>query len=440
MARDSEHAGKIWDVNPTYRVSATTVRHWVLFMAFLAAMLTYLDRVCLSAAAPAMSQDLHLAPIKMGYVFGVFDLAYALFEIPMSWQGDRTGQRKLLTRIVVCWSILTVFTGIAWNYAALLVTRFGFGAAESGAFPTMSRALARWFPPSDRAKATGIMWMGARLGGAAAPVLAVLLIQGVGWRTMFASFGTIGVAWSLVFWSWYHDDPSDHPSVNALELAIIHGDPPSQIIPAPSQIQATPWHRIFSSKNLWALFAMYFCSAYGFQFFVTWLPTFLIKDHGLSFERSGLYSAIPLASGALGCLLGGALSDWLARVTGNLKWARRSIGVGGFLLAAGGFGLAATAQNPLTAVLLLAASAGAHDLMLPVAWATCLDIGGRYGGTTGGIMNMASCLSAMVSPVSAAWLSTRFGSFNSMLVVVAAAYVLGGLLWLRIDPAHPVSG
>src|ERR1700730_7462022 len=141
MARDSEHPEKIWNINPTYRVAATTVRHWVLFMAFLAAMLTYLDRVCLSAAAPAMSKDLHLSPIKMGYVFGVFDLAYALFEIPMSWQGDRTGQRKLLTRIVVCWSILTVFTGIAWNYAALLVTRFGFGAAEAGAFPTMSRAL-----------------------------------------------------------------------------------------------------------------------------------------------------------------------------------------------------------------------------------------------------------------------------------------------------------
>jgi ACS family glucarate transporter-like MFS transporter len=438
MARDPELAAKFRRISPTNHMVATTGRHWVLLMLFLAAMLTYLDRVCLSAAAPAMSKDLHLTPIQMGYVFGIFNLAYALFEIPMSWQGDRTGQRKLLTRIVACWSIFTVLTGLARSYTALLAIRFGFGAAESGAFPTMSRALARWFPASDRAKATGVMWTGARLGGAAAPALAVLLIQGIGWRTMFASFGTIGVIWCVLFSRWYRDDPADHPSVNSLELAIIRGETSSQIL-LPRQQEATPWYRILSSRNLWTLFAMYFCSAFGFQFFVTWLPTFLIKDHGLSFERSGLYSAIPLASGALGCLLGGALSDWLVSVTGNLEWSRRSIGVGGFLLAAAGFGLAAAAHNSLTAVLLLALSAGAHDLTLPVAWATCLDIGGRHGGTTGGIMNMASCLSAMLSPVSAAWLSTKFGSFNSMLVVVAATYVVGGLLWLYIDPAHPVS-
>jgi nitrate/nitrite transporter NarK len=258
------------------------------------------------------------------------------------------------------------------------------------------------------------MWMGARLGGAIAPPIAALLVSRVGWRMTFVLFGSIGILWCIVFWRGYQDDPEGRVSG-------VH-------TPA-------PWREMFTSGTMWALFAMYFCSAYGFYFFVTWLPTFLMKDHGLTLETSGLYAALPLAAGAIGCVAGGELSDWLVRRTGSLKWSRRIIGIGGFLLAAAGFGLAAVAPTPLIAILSLTFASGAHDLMLPVAWATCVDAGGRFGGTTGGFMNMASSLSAMISSVSAAWLSTTFGSFHVMLAVAAGTYFVGGMLWLAIDPA-----
>jgi ACS family glucarate transporter-like MFS transporter len=410
----------------------TKARYGVLFLGFLVSLITYLDRACISAAAPAMSRDLHLSGMQMGYVFSVFALSYAIFEIPMGWLGDRLGQRAVLTRIVACWSAFTILTGVAASYAALLATRFAFGAAEAGAFPTLARALARWFPPQERARANGVMWMGARLGGGIAPPLAVLLIARIGWRAAFAVFGLIGLVWCAVFWSWYRDDPAKHPAVNAAELA--------HIGPAPSGPPAgpAPWRRIFTSSTLWALFCMYFCSAYGFWFFVTWMPTFLMKEHGLTLERSGFYASLPLAFGSLGCVLGGVLSDWLVRRTGNLKWARRLIGMAGFFLAAAGFGLAAAAHTGLAAALCLAAAEGAQDFSLPVSWATVVDVGGRFGGTTSAFMNMASSLSAMISSVSAAWLAVKFGSFTSMLAVAAMIYFAGGLLWLRIDPTRPV--
>src|SRR5207248_4601779 len=133
--------------------------------------------------------------------------------------------------------------------------------------------------------------------------------------------------------------------------------------------------------TMWAMFGMYFCSAYGFYFLSTWLPTFLIKDHGLSLARSGVYAGLPLAGGAFGCLLGGSLSDWLARRTGTLKWARRLIAISGFLLAAAGFALAGSARDGLTAVLCLTFAESAYDVTLPVSWATVTDLGGRFGGT-----------------------------------------------------------
>lgn len=410
------------------------IRRRLLLYGFLMAFLTYLDRVCISAAAPAMSSELGLDRIQMGYVFSIFALAYAIFEIPAGWWGDRTGQRSVLTRIVACWSLCTVVTGLVRSYGALLAVRFVFGAAEAGAFPNLSRALGRWFPRSERARANGVMWMGARLGGALAPMLAAWLITRIGWRWTFALFGATGFAWCAAFWPWFRDDPAEHPAISAPELEAIRRD-----ATAPAPAVTHPWRRVLASANLWALFWMYFCSAFGFYFFVTWLPTFLMEDHGLSLERSGVYATLPLGFGAAGCLLGGVLSDWLVKRTGNLRWARRSIGMAAFALAAGGFGLAALARDPLAAVLCLALAQGAHDLSLSVSWATVVEVGGRLGGATAGFMNMASSLSAMLSATAAPRLAAAFGSFDAMLAAAAFTYFIGALLWLRIDPAERVA-
>ena len=107
----------------------------------------------------------------------------------------------------------------------LLITRTVFGAAEAGAFPTLSRALSRWFPLHERSRANGIMWMGARSGGALAPPIAVALMIAIGWRYTFAVFGAVGLIWCVVCALWYRDDPADHPSVNAEELRMIRMEP-----------------------------------------------------------------------------------------------------------------------------------------------------------------------------------------------------------------------
>ena len=411
--------------------AASRVRYVVLAFAASAAFITYLDRVCISAAAPSMRSELGLDEIQMGYVFSVFALAYGLFEIPMGWLGDRFGQRSLLTRIVASWSLFTVLTGMARGLGALIGIRFLFGAAEAGAFPTLARALGRWFPSAELGRTTGVMWMGARLGGSLAPPIAASLIVAIGWRQSFYAFGVVGLLWCVLFWRWYRDDPAEHRGVNQAELErILAGR--SDTAPKPASI---PWARLLRSGNLWALFAMYFCSAYGFFFFVTWLPTFLMEEHGLSLERSGWYSALPLGAGAVACILGGGVSDWIVRKTGSVRWGRRVVGVTGFALAAVGFAVAFSAEEALTAVLWLAFAQGAQDLTLPVAWATCVDFGGRYGGTATGFMNTASSLSAMISPISAAWLTQTFGSFNATFAVAAFVYFVGALLWFLIDPA-----
>jgi ACS family glucarate transporter-like MFS transporter len=108
--------------------------------------ITYLDRVSISVARPYIARDLRLSPTQMGYVFSAFYLAYALFEIPTGWWGDRVGTRRVLTRIVCWWSAFTALTGLAFNYSSLVAIRFLFGAGEAargrmsrGRFPAGSR-------------------------------------------------------------------------------------------------------------------------------------------------------------------------------------------------------------------------------------------------------------------------------------------------------------
>ncbi len=411
------------------------LRNRVLLLAALASGITYLDRVCLSAAAPSIMAELGLSDMQMAYAFSVFALSYGLFEIPMGWLGDRLGQRKMLTRIVACWSAFTAMTGMVWGYTSLVVVRFAFGAAESGAFPSIARALARWFHATDLGRVSGIMWMAARLGGAIAPPLATLLIGRLGWRFTFTTFGLVGAVWCLVFWREYRADPAQHPAIKAADLAYIRKESGAL---RTHGIVRTPWKRIFLSGNLWAIFWMYFGTSYGFWFLLTWLPTYLIRQHGLSAERSGYYSALPLAVGAVSCLIGGVLSDWLVRLLGSLEWGRRLVGLGGYLIAAGGFAAASVVHKPLAAILCLALAEAGLDLAVPVAWAACLEVGGSFGGTATGFMNSGSSISAFISPVAAAWLYKRFGSFDAMFMSAAAVYLISGLIWLKIDATKPV--
>jgi MFS family permease len=403
---------------------------------YLAAFITYLDRVCISVAAPAMQADLGLSQIEFAWVFTVFYIAYGVFEIPTAWLGDRWGQRRMLVRIVGCWSVFTMLTGAVRSLPVLLVVRTVFGAAEAGAFPTMSRALARWFPLHERSRANGVMWMGARTGGALAPPLAVALIAVTGWRYTFVIFGAVGLIWCVVCAFWYRDDPARHPSVKAGELLNIQ----QGAAPAPRSGEGVPWRRLLWNPTMIALFCSYFASGFGFQFFVTWLPTYLMREHGLSLQRSGVYSALPLAAGAIGCVLGGVIADWITRRTGSVTIGRRSVGVTGFLLGAVGYVAAIFVASPEAAIAFLVLASGAHDLTLPVLWATTTDAGGQFGGTASGFVNFASSLSGMLAPLSAAWLQSAFGSFHALFYAAAGMYVVGAALWLIIDPGkHSLS-
>ena len=133
---------------------ASNARAWVIVFAVTLAILSYIDRVSISQAAPVISRDLNLNKEQMGYVFGAFALAYALFEIPGGWLGDRIGPRRVLLRIVLWWSAFTAATGWMFGFRPMVLARFLFGAGEAGCFPNLTKAFTTWLPGQERVRAS----------------------------------------------------------------------------------------------------------------------------------------------------------------------------------------------------------------------------------------------------------------------------------------------
>src|SRR5262245_58083328 len=181
----------------------TRARYVTVTFCVVLALITYVDRVAISQAAPFITADLGLTRVQMGWALAIFGYAYALFEIPGGWLADRIGPRRVLMRIVLWWSFFTAATGWVWGATSLVVVRGLFGAGEAGAFPGMTRMLTTWLPKNERERAQSLIWLATRFSGAITPLIVVWLISLLTWPRMFEIFGLIGVTWAFFFYRWF---------------------------------------------------------------------------------------------------------------------------------------------------------------------------------------------------------------------------------------------
>ena len=282
----------------------TRARFGVIFFAVTLGIITYIDRVCISKSQGLIVTDLGLTEKQMGMVFSAFTLAYALFEIPTGWLGDKLGPRRMLMRVVAFWSLFTALTGYAWNFVSMLVCRFLFGAGEAGAFPNMTKMFTIWLPQRERGLAQGVTWLSARWGGAFTPLLVVWVLGFMSWRHAFVMFGAMGLVWAVAFYRWFRDNPRDHKGVNEAELALMEGSERNL-----DNHAAVPWGKFFRSRTVLLLWLYYFCISYVWYFYITWLPKYMTEVlHFDSHDKvAAVLGGLPLFLGGIGCFVGGWL-------------------------------------------------------------------------------------------------------------------------------------
>jgi MFS transporter, ACS family, glucarate transporter len=412
----------------------THVRYWVIVFAVTLAVITYIDRVAMSFAAPRVMHDLRLTQVQMGLAFTAFVTAYALFEIPSGFMGDWLGPRKVLMRIVIWWSSFTALTGATWNFASLFTTQALFGAGEAGCFPNLTKAFTTWLPREERVRAQGFMWLSARWGGAFTPPLVYLIFKVVSWRYAFMLFGIIGVVWATFFYRWFRDDPRQNSKINAAELELLR---PNRELAA--KHGHVPWSKFLHSPSVWMLCAQYFCLSYGWYFYITWLPTYLQNSRGVEIGKSALLSMLPLFLGGLGSLVCGLVSAPVARLTHSVARARKLMAYIGFTGASLLLILSVHLANPVAAMVAMGFASFCNDLVMPGSWGACMDVGGKYAGTLSGTMNMMGNLGGAVSPTAIGFiLRSTHNNWDATFYVSAAVYFCGSFFWLLMDPVTPI--
>jgi MFS transporter, ACS family, glucarate transporter len=409
------------------------LRSRVLAMTVALAFLTYMDRVCISVTAPAILRDLRLSNIQMGFVFSAFTAAYALFEIPTGWWADRIGSRRVLTRIVTWWSIFTGFTGVAWNFPSLLGLRALFGAGEAGAWPTVARALSRWFPERERGTAQGIFFMGAHLGGGLTPILVAAIAARIGWRATFPLLSIFGFIWAVSWFRWYRDEPRDHASITAEELGWIEGGRR----PTQQASRENIFRAALKTPGIWFLCLMYFTQTYGFNLYVTWMPTYMQHEKHLHGTVLAVLAGLPLLLSVPADLSGGILTDRLSQKYG-LRLGRCLVGFGS-LAAAGLFLFAGAWSQGAVSAVLIALAAASSNFLLGASWGTCADIAGDHAATISAAMNTSGQVGGVLSPIAFAFLTRTSASWAAPLYVTAALYLGGAICWYFVHPERTLA-
>ena len=297
-------------------------RWYVLLLISVMYLITYLDRVNISTAAPQISKEFGFDKVTMGVIFSAFVWAYALFQVPGGWLSDRFGARGVLTGVVTYWSVMTAATAAAFSATSFIFVRFMFGVGEAGAFPGATRAMQLWYPQRERGLVQGVTHSASRFGAAIAPPIVVLIMSQFGWRPVFYICGATGLLWSLWWGLTYRNLPEEHALVDKAELETIRGIGANGAInPPPMQKQTqVPWLTLRSLEYVGDHVRILYLCLLPVDF-PRALAT-VLSDRGAALHahsRSALYASLPLFAGVIGDTVGGVATDWLLKKTGSAK-------------------------------------------------------------------------------------------------------------------------
>ncbi len=413
----------------------TNIRHRIIGVTMLMAFILYLDRICMGEIVKSVSfnRELGLSKEQIGQILGSFFFAYALFQVPAGWASDRFGARPMLTIYIVLWSVFTFMTGFMTGFVGLLIARLLCGVSEAGAYPTSMALIRKWIPLTGRARASGMVALGGRIGGTLAPFLTIWMIVTMGnWRATLWIDGFVGLIIAALFWKIVRSSPHEHSQVNAAELALI-GRAEAEKPLSGRELKGALWS-FCRSRSLWCIATSQMLMNAGWVFLVTWLPTYLVEEYHVGQVEGGQLVTFVLAFGMLGQIAGGYYCDWATRRFG-LRWGRLLPMTSSMFVCAAAYMCCPFVGSTWLLVACCAVVSFSTDLANPALWSFMGDVGGRATAAAGGWGNMWGNFGASASAMIVPWLLKIGGGDGKTLVFfsLAGAFVLAGIIVLPVD-------
>jgi len=412
----------------------TNYRWMIAIFAMLTTFIAYMDRVNLSVAAPAIMQEFGFSKIELGMVQTAFFLCYALFQIPAGTFTQYLGHRKTVPFAIVWWSVFTSLSVTCQQLWTWIVVRGLFGAGESPIFPGLNAAIANWFPKLERGKAVSFMLTGSHVGAIIGVPLAVWIMVGWGWRSIFIVFAILGLLIAFGYYVMLRTHPHESPFVNAEENEyIVNGRGFSQddmkVLP--------PWKDFFSSSQFWLIGAQYTMVIYISNIFIAWLPVYLLEAHHFSLKEMGVAAIFPQLGMVLGNWLCGIVSDHLVKRGVPKVKIRVPFAATGMILCGASLCMTAISNEKWITIMWMTFALAFQGFAGNTAWTTCSDMGGRFSGAVAAWMNFCGNFVGASAPAITAWISIIYG-WQAAFFIAAMAGGIGAIIWCFIKPDIPL--
>ncbi len=269
-------------------VTTLSKRRWLIIgLVFLATVINYLDRQTLSVAAPVITEEFHMSNVDYSRVVFAFMLAYTIMNGVSGRMVDRLGTKLGYAICIGWWSVAAMLHSLARGPFSLGVFRFLLGMGEAGNWPAGVKVVAEWFPPRERALASGIFNSGSAIGAVIAPPLVAWIISRSGWRPAFLLVGGAGLVW-LLAWLWLYHTPANARAEAAKQ-------------------QLSTW-ALLRTRWVWLFTVSKIFSDPAWYFYIFWFPQYLKSDRGFDIVAIGKFAWIPFVTADAGNLIGGAFA------------------------------------------------------------------------------------------------------------------------------------
>jgi ACS family D-galactonate transporter-like MFS transporter len=399
----------------------TTVRWKIFFVLLLLVTINYVDRASLSVGMPLIAKDFDLSPAMQGLLLSSFFWTYALMQLPGGMMADRFKPRIVIACAALLWGACQGIAGLCTNGTALLLTRFGLGAAEAPIYPAGGKLNAIWMTKNERGRGATLLDGGAPLGAALGALIISWLIGALGsWRMAFVVAGVGTVLVGLYAWSFIRNSPREHSGVNEAEIDYIDTARALELSQEPAVLSGKPFD-LFRYRSVWLMFFGYMCANVVFYGLLTWMPNYLSKVHGFDIKQMGGATFVIFLSGFAGELVGGYLSDkWKIAGGSPNKVMRSLLGFASIVVTIAVFSVAYTTGPVLTIVLLSITLFFQRWTGLYWSIPSMLGTSNKVG-LLGGSMNLGGNIGGVCVPLAVGLIVQITGSYFLALMVFTGA-------------------
>ena len=347
--------------------------------------------------------DFGFSPTTAGILMSAFFWTYTVFQIPSGWAVDRYGIRGTYGIAFLIWSLSSAAIGLARSFSQILAMRMILGLGQAAAQPVSLAYIRSNFNKSEQGMPTGLYISGMMIGPAIGGLLGAGLLDTYGWRLMFLLTGLVPCLW-LIPWFWLAPAAQTKPKITDCAL-----------------VERLPLKKLFSNPVVWGITITAFFYSYFWYFYMSWLPSYLVMERGLSILKMGFYTALPyIAMSVVGPLAGRLADGWIVR-TGRVVLVRKVFVISGYILGSTTILLNWVSTHGSAIAILVFGLAGI-GLASANYWALTQAISPKgLIGRAVGYQNTINNLAGICAPIITGLLVEKSGSFSSAIVFASAS-------------------